>query len=779
MDEPFKQREEKFGNCWKPFGNGLRGCIGRPFAWQESLLICAMLIQNFDFAPADPDYRLLVKQNTTVKPKDFFMVATLRDGLTPTTLEQRLSGASAGSARNQSSERKLVTSALDGSCSTTTPGGGTTGKPLTILYGSESGTCQSLAQKLAADARSYGTSAAVVDCLDTATKKLAASAADGNTVVIITPSYEGRPPENAKLFVDWIETLEAEAGGDGSRPLSGLKYAVYGCGDRAWLNTFHRIPKLIDDTLERLGAQRIATLGLTDMADGGDVFGEFEAWEDELLWPALSPGKKQRAGNGSDDVRVTGGYKSNKPQAGSGLENSLSVDISSTARASTLRYPGLKQAVVTKTRLLTAPGCSPAKRHVEIRLPEGSSYRPGDHLSVLPTNPRETVLRAMRRFALPLDSRITIRDTGAAGMATALPTNVGVPAYHILSEYVELGHVATKRVSHISIYQSCLGFLRGLTLYIYLLLQNIASLASSCHNTTTKAALSRLVENEIYVHEIANKRASVLDLLELFPDVDMALGAFLAMLPPLRTRLYSISSSPSGTISDDSSSGVIASLSYSVLETDDGVADPSLSTKRLGVATSYLSSLQPGDIIPVSVRQAHGAFHLPDDPLSAQPLICIAAGVGIAPFRGFIQERAAALSALTRQQAQRQKKPPPILLFFGCREPGLDDLYRDELDKWEELGAVAVHRAYSRDPSHAEAHGCKYVQERLEKEEETIWDMWEKGAMVYICGSKGLATGVGECMTKMRMRHEGGSEEEASEWLRSLRNERYTEDIFS
>ncbi|POS69352.1 bifunctional P-450/NADPH-P450 reductase [Diaporthe helianthi] len=57
-NDAFRDRQRRFGNCWKPFGNGSRSCIGRPFAWQEGLLALAVILQNFDVALADPGYKL-------------------------------------------------------------------------------------------------------------------------------------------------------------------------------------------------------------------------------------------------------------------------------------------------------------------------------------------------------------------------------------------------------------------------------------------------------------------------------------------------------------------------------------------------------------------------------------------------------------------------------------------------------------------------------------------------------------------------------------------------
>lgn len=87
LDEPFSKLPN---NSWKPFGNGMRGCIGRPFAWQEAILTTAMLLQTFNFRQDDPSYTLQIKQTLTIKPKDFFMHASLREHIDPVYLEKML-----------------------------------------------------------------------------------------------------------------------------------------------------------------------------------------------------------------------------------------------------------------------------------------------------------------------------------------------------------------------------------------------------------------------------------------------------------------------------------------------------------------------------------------------------------------------------------------------------------------------------------------------------------------------------------------------------------------
>lgn len=93
LDETFSKFPK---NAWKPFGNGQRACIGRGFAWQETIMACAPVLQNLDLKFADPAYKLHNKQTLTIKPADLFMHATLRQGVNIDTLERKLTGGGAG-----------------------------------------------------------------------------------------------------------------------------------------------------------------------------------------------------------------------------------------------------------------------------------------------------------------------------------------------------------------------------------------------------------------------------------------------------------------------------------------------------------------------------------------------------------------------------------------------------------------------------------------------------------------------------------------------------------
>lgn len=126
LDEEFERRNTQFPNCWKPFGNGMRACIGRPFAWQEALLVLALLLQNFNFTEKDPSYQLQIKQTLTIKPKDFYMRAHLRNHMSATTLERALASTSISEHREEKR-------------GSTTKHAATKGIPMAVYYGSNTG----------------------------------------------------------------------------------------------------------------------------------------------------------------------------------------------------------------------------------------------------------------------------------------------------------------------------------------------------------------------------------------------------------------------------------------------------------------------------------------------------------------------------------------------------------------------------------------------------------------------------------------------------------------
>ena len=269
---------------------------------------------------------------------------------------------------------------------------------------------------------------------------------------------------------------------------------------------------------------------------------------------------------------------------------------------------------------------------------------------------------------------------------------------------------------------------------------------------------------------ISAQRLSPLTILESYPTAAFPFSTYLSMLPPMRIRQYSISSSPLP-------SPTSCTLTYAVVNAP---APPSVPADKqhhnLGVATTYLASLSKDDKLLISVRPSHTAFHPPLD-IANIPVIMLCAGTGLAPFRGFVQERASQLAA--------GRTLAPALLFIGCRYPDKDALYADELRSWAKEGAVDVRYAFSKAPEKSE--GCKYVQDRLYKDRAEAEALWEKGAKMYVCGSGEAGEGIRACVVRIAIESarrsgtepEDGRKERVEEWFKSIRNERFASDVFA
>lgn len=176
-------------------------------------MVLAMLLQNFDFQLDDPSYTLRIKQTLTIKPLNLKMRSTLRHGMNATDLERFLHGSTAsqhGPASSVPARPKAQTGAPASPASKM--------NPMTILYGSNTGTCRTFAERLALNAAAHGFEAAVKD-MDACTGQVPKS----QPVVVITASYEGQPPDNASRFVGWLQDLDAKS-------LESVQYAVFGCG---------------------------------------------------------------------------------------------------------------------------------------------------------------------------------------------------------------------------------------------------------------------------------------------------------------------------------------------------------------------------------------------------------------------------------------------------------------------------------------------------------------------------------------------------------------------
>lgn len=368
------------------------------------------------------------------------------------------------------------------------------------------------------------------------------------------------------------------------------------------------------------------------------------------------------------------------------------------------------EARVVENTLLTSPESDKEVRHLVLDVADaGLEYEPGDAVSVLPTNSPELVAAIIARLGVPPETEITDRK----GSQTL---------YNALTHGFEITSVSQYLLDH---------------------------LAKALGNPVAAA----LLDGDRAELDAWSRGRDVLDLLNLEPDWAPTPEALLAELRPLAARTYSISSSPNvhaGTIH-------LTPATVRHFATEDWGDG----RDRGGAASTYLADrVEPGDTVGIYLTP-NKSFRLPEPDTD---IIMIGPGTGIAPFRGFLHERA------TRGGQGRN------WLFHGARHRDHDFLYRDEIHALHADGVLdRLDVAFSR-----EQEEKVYVQHLMDGHGEDIYHWLRDGAVLYVCGdADAMAKSVDEALTSIIATHENLDEDAAHARLDELRAEgRYRRDVY-
>ncbi|MBS0622555.1 MAG: sulfite reductase [Verrucomicrobia bacterium] len=178
-----------------------------------------------------------------------------------------------------------------------------------------------------------------------------------------------------------------------------------------------------------------------------------------------------------------------------------------------------------------------------------------------------------------------------------------------------------------------------------------------------------------------------------------------------------------------------------------------------GVCSQYLcEQAQIGSTVPISIYPCDH-FKLPEDP--HQPIIMIGPGTGVAPFRGFLQERIA------------KGAPGKNWLFFGEWTQEGHFFYQEFWQHLQKRGQLQLDLAFSRDQIHK-----IYVQDRIKEKGDLLWHWLQEGAVLYLCGdAKAMAPAVEKVLFEVCGRHL--PPEEVIPYFKQLKEaNRYQKDVY-
>lgn len=278
----------------------------------------------------------------------------------------------------------------------------------------------------------------------------------------------------------------------------------------------------------------------------------------------------------------------------------------------------------------------------------------------------------------------------------------------------------------------------------------VAELAKRQFNPQKKEHLLYLLEdqNKDALKEFMKNR-EVWDLMLEHEEVSFEAEEIASLLMPMLPRFYSIASSMKAVGEE-----VHLTVSY--------VKYNSNGQQRLGVCSHYLCDLAPlrQAVVPIYIQPHHG-FTLPEN--SDADLIMVGPGTGVAPYRGFMQERIA-------QGAKGRH-----WLFFGEWNRDTNYFYEDFWEHLKAEGKLKIDLAFSRDQPHK-----VYVQHRMLEKANELFNMLENGAYFFVCGdAHRMAKDVDAALHRIVQEQGGCDEAAAKEYVKNLRHQkRYLKDVY-
>lgn len=566
-------------------------------------------------------------------------------------------------------------------------------RSITILVASETGNSLEVGEDLQAAVASVCGRVRLIEAFDYDLDDLEH---EDILLMVTSTQGEGEPPYGAEDLYDAVVLAKR------TFSLQGVAFAVLGLGDSAYAENYNLMARQFDARYEQLGARRLFPHGECDF----DYEEAASHWIAEIM-PVL---RRELADGEVMEQRVDQEQSTPAPAAGIATPKTAGSDAEPhAAKRSAANAGAPNTATLVERVLLTTPESDKEVYRIRLDLGEGSEYHPGDLLSIRYINGDDTV----RRF---------LDDVFGEG---------GGEAHEKL--FATLKHT------------------RDITRLTPAL---IGRYAERYGNTE----LLRLVDDEAWLERyLAGRRPSAL--FRDYPPEGVGLtdDSVLSVFTSQNRRMYSISNA-------QCDSGTLVDLTLTKVEYDgwygsahdrgsDGMQEAVHGAHHVGECSRYMTTAAIGSRIEFALL-SNERFRLPKD--ASRPIVMIALGSAIAPYRAFLQER-----------SQNRKSYGKNWLMVGNRSPDEDFLYGQELEAYASSGLLSkFDTAWSR---YGDIH--EHVQDVMLRRGLELWHWIEAGACVYLCGhGRSAIDSIQQALVQVIGEHAGFTEEQAEEYVKSLKS---------
>ncbi|XP_041368250.1 NADPH-dependent diflavin oxidoreductase 1-like [Gigantopelta aegis] len=506
---------------------------------------------------------------------------------------------------------------------------------LLVLYGSQTGTAQDVAERIGREGKRRHFTVRVMS-LDS--YAVAGLIHEPIVVFVCATTGQGDPPDNMKLF--WRFILRKNLP---SKSLTQVKFAVLGLGDSSY-QKFNVVAKKLNKRLQQLGGHILTPIGLGDdqheLGPDAVVDPWLESfWNTTLQLYPLPVGKSII----SADICPVSRFKLiTKPKE--------TVSPTNQCIQTDSKYNQLHpfHARLKTNNRVTSPDHFQDVRHIVLDTTgSGILFNPGDVVMVHPQNLDDTVEEFILLFGLDRDMCFVLEaNQSDCDVPASLPQPCSVD--YLVRNYLDINGIPRR--------------------YFFELMSLLSD--DEQEKEKLKEFASAAGQEELFSYCNRMKR-NTLEVLHDFLETcrTLTLEYLIDLIPPLQPRAFSIASSQK--MFPDEIHILMAVVKYRT----------KLLKPRRGVCSTWLSQLIPGAQTTVPVWVKPGTIRFPK---TTPPVIMVGPGTGVAPFRSFIQDRAS-------------DHIGGNVLFFGCRNCNKDFYCEDEWRELENENLVTLFTAFSRD----------------------------------------------------------------------------------